>query len=131
YNDPNDRTNAPITSDKFQYYEKKFLKQQNGDWYFKERKLNVYAGIDFAFSLSRKADYTAIVVIGIDKDSNIYILDIARFKKDRVQEYYNEVLRLYLKWNFRKIRAEVTQAQRVIVREIKEKIKQDGYPIRV
>jgi hypothetical protein len=131
YNDPNDRTNAPITPDKFQYFDKKHLKEQGGNWFFKDKKLNVYAGIDFAYSLTRKADYTALVVIGVDPDNNIYVLDIARFKQDRVQGYYDEILRLYLKWSFKKLRAEVTAAQKVIVRELKEKVKQDGYPIKI
>ncbi len=52
----------------------------------KEIKLNVYAAIDFAFSLRKKADYTALVVIGVDHQGNFYILDIDRFKTDRIIE---------------------------------------------
>lgn len=120
YNNPNDPSNARITRDKIQYYDAKHVKQQDGFWYFKGRKLNVYAAIDFAFSLANKADYTAIVVIGIDSDKNIYVLDIDRFKTDRIAVYFNHILKAYEKWGFRKIRAEVTVAQQTIVRELKE-----------
>ncbi len=55
YNNPNDPGSNRINRDKFQYYDKKFLKQENGNWYFKRKKLNVYASIDFAFYLERRA----------------------------------------------------------------------------
>ena len=120
YNNPNDAANAPISPDKFQYYEKSHLKTIEGDWYFRERKLNVFAAIDFAFSKSKKADSSAIVVVGVDSENNIYVLDIDRFKTDRIKEYFEHLFTLYNKWGFRKMRAEVTVAQQAIVRELKE-----------
>jgi phage terminase large subunit-like protein len=102
------------------YYDKKFLTKNKGNWYYKDRKLNVSAAIDFAYSLSKKADYTAIVVIGQDHEGNIYVLDIDRFKSEKVSEYYKHLLTMISKWDFRKLRAEVTAAQSVIVRELKD-----------
>jgi hypothetical protein len=63
YNDPNDPGSNRIDRERFQYYDKKFIRQENGSWYFKRKRLNVYAAIDFAFSLSKKSDNTAIVAI--------------------------------------------------------------------
>lgn len=120
YNNPNDTENAPIDRSKFQYYDRSFLGMKEGDWYFKDRRLAVFAAIDFAFSTSKKADSTAIVVIGVDSDHTYYVLDIARFKTDRIVEYFNNLLALHQKWGFRKMRAEVTVAQQAIVRELKE-----------
>lgn len=111
YNDPNDPESNRLDNSRFQYYEQSFVKQRGGNWYYKDKKLNVYAAIDFAYSLSLKADYSAIVVIGIDEDSNIYILDIDRFKTDKIAEYYDRIIRMHSKWEFRKLRAEVTAAQ--------------------
>lgn len=126
YNNPNDPGSNRIDRSKFQYYDKKFLKQQDGYWFFKGRKLNVYASIDFAFSLSKKSDYSAIVVIGIDDEGYIYVLDIDRFKTDKIAEYFKRVAALHSKWEFRKLRAEVTVAQQVIVRDLKENMRQEG-----
>lgn len=126
YNNPNDPGSNRISRDKFQYYDKKFLKQKDGNWYFKNNKLNVYASIDFAFSLSKKADYTAIVVIGIDSEGYIYILDISRFKTDKISDYFKEIADLHSKWEFKKLRAEVTVAQSVIVRDLKDKLREEG-----
>lgn len=132
YNDPNSAESAPITPDKFQYYDKKYLVTKDGDWYFKDKKLNVYAAIDFAFSLNKKADYTALVTIGVDSDGNIYILDIDRFKTERIVEYFNHIMEAYNRWGFRKIRAEVTVAQQQIVNELKENyIKSAGIALKV
>lgn len=119
YNDPNDPDGGGIKADYFQYYDRKFLSRNGGQWYFKNIRLNVFAAVDFAYSLSKKADYTAIVVIGVDSDLNYYILDIDRFKADFGSDYFDHILRLHQKWDFRKIRAEVTAAQQVIVNDIK------------
>lgn len=120
YNDPNDISTSAITSDMFQYYNRALLRQEMGRWTFKGKRLNVFAAVDFAFSLSKAADYTAIVVVGVDAQSNYYVLDIDRFKSNRISDYYDHILRLYTKWGFRKLRAEITAAQEVIVKDLKE-----------
>lgn len=120
YNDPSDSTSSAIQREHFQYYNQKAIKQINGDWYYGDRKLNIVAGIDFAYSLSNTADYTAIVVLGIDSYHNYYILDIERFKTNLIKEYFDKILSLYNKWEFRKLRAEITAAQSIIVKDLKE-----------
>lgn len=132
YNNPNDPSNARITRDKIQYYSPKHLVQQSGHWYFKDRRLNVYAAIDFAFSLGLKSDFTAIVVIGVDAENNIYILDIDRFKTDKISAYFKHIVDLYMKWEFKKLRAETSVAQAAIVKELKETyIKREGLSIKI
>lgn len=131
YNDPSDPDDVPVSSDKFQYYERKFLRQENGYWFLKGSRLNVVAAIDFAFSLGKKADYTAIVVVGVDADNQIYVLDIDRFRTDRISEYFEHILSLSNKWGFRKLRAETTVAQAAITRQLKDLIRINGLAITV
>jgi hypothetical protein len=132
YNDPSDPDNMPITHEDFQYFDKKHLKQENGNWYLKNDKLNLVASIDFAYSKREKADFSALVVIGVDHMNNIYVLDIDRFKTDRVSEYFEHILDSYNRWGFRKLRAEVTAAQVTIVRALKEDyLAPNGLAIRV
>lgn len=131
YNDPNDPSSNRISTDKFQYYNPRFLKKEGSNWFFKGNRLNVYAAVDFAFSLSRKADYTAIVVIGIDHERNVYVLDIDRFKTDKTLEYFKHISQLHSKWKFKKLQAEVTVAQKVIVNAIKDYVKKDGLRLSV
>lgn len=131
YNDPNDPGSDRIARDKFQYYNPRFLKKEGSRWFYNGRRLNIYAAVDFAFSLSKNADYTAIVVVGIDQDGNIYVLDIDRFKSDKTIDYFQHLKSLHVKWNFNKLRAEVTVAQKVIVNAIKDYVKQDGLRLSV
>lgn len=132
YNNPNSLESARIDSSKFQYYERNLLQNKEGDWFIKDRKLNVYAAIDFAFSLKKKADYTALVVIGVDHLGNYYVLDIDRFKTDRIVVYFEHILKAQQKWGFRKLRAEVTVAQQLIVQELKESyLKPNGVPLSI
>ena len=131
YNNPNDPGSNRIDRDRFQYYNEKLLERVGMGWEFNNKKLNVYAAIDFAFSLSKKADSTAIVVIGIDSDGNIYILDIDRFKTDKINEYFKRIVKLHSKWGFRTLRAEVTVAQKIIVEDLKDRMKREGLRVSI
>lgn len=132
YNDPNSKETANIAADAFQYYDRSILRNQEGDWYVRDRRLNIYAAIDFAFSLRKRADYTALVVIGVDNQANYYVLDIDRFKTDKIVQYYDHILRSWEKWGFRKLRAEITVAQQLIVKELKDSyLRPNGIPLAI
>lgn len=131
YNDPNDPQSERISKDKFQYYDQRFLRRDGSVWYYRDRKLNTYAAVDFAFSMSKGADFTAIVVIGLDCDGNIFVLDIDRFKTDKTYDYFKHIADLHSKWKFKKLRAEVSVAQKVIVNGIKDYIKREGMSLSV
>lgn len=120
YNNPNDPDNAPYDRTKFQYYDMKYIKRVDGKWYFKGERLNIFAAMDFAYTIGKKSDFSCIVVIGVDHQRNYYVLDIDRFKTDRITDYYTHLLAMFVKWDFRKIRCEATAAQSVIIEDIKE-----------
>jgi phage terminase large subunit-like protein len=120
YNNPNDPGEMWIDRSKFQYYDKKHLTNSFGSWYYKERKLNVFASVDFAYTTGKRSDYTAIVVIGLDRDNNVYVLDIDRFKTSKISEMFQHILDLHTRWDFRKMAAEITAGQVAIVNELKE-----------
>lgn len=120
YNNPNDLEDARISKDLFQYYDKGNIKRVDGRWYHKGSRLNVFAAIDFAFSLREKADFTCLVIVGVDAQNNYYVLDIDRFKTDRISDYFDKILKAHTKWDFRKLRAEISAAQQVIVSDLKE-----------
>jgi hypothetical protein len=120
YNDPNTGDGIGISRDKFQYYSQKHLTNSGGGWFINGKKLNLFASVDFAASEGRRSDYSAIVVIGIDRDRSIYVLDIDRFKTDKISEYYKHILDLHVKWGFRKLGAEVTAFQKPIVNDLRD-----------
>ena len=119
YNDPNDGSDANIDRTRFQYYDKKYLNQSNGQWYYKDERLNIVASVDFAYSTGARSDYTAICVAGMDAERNLYVLEIDRFKTDKISTYFDHIFAMYTKWQFRRLAAEVTAAQKAIVEELK------------
>ena len=131
YNDPSDPDNVPVTRDKIQYFDRKHVVLDNGFWYYRGNKLNLFAAIDFAFSTRAKADYTALVLVGVDADNNVYILDIDRFRTERISEYFDHIFDMHDKWSFRKLRAEVTVAQMAIVKQLKDLIKEHGLALSI
>jgi hypothetical protein len=131
YNNPNDTENARISRERFQYYKREHVEQRNGIWYHKGNRLNVYAAIDFAYSMSVKADYTCIVVIGIDFRGDVYVVDIERFKTNKMETYFQNVLDMHSKWEFMKLRAEVSVAQEAIVQYIQDRAKDMGMALKV
>lgn len=126
YNNPNDPSSDRISRDKFQYLNRRLLKKEGSNWFYNGKRLNIYAAVDFAFSLNKGADWSAIVVVGVDSDKNYYVLDIDRFKTKKTIVYFEHIAELHSKWNFKKLRAEVTMAQDVIVEAVKDFIKSKG-----
>lgn len=120
YNDPHDVDSSVFKRDLFQYYEPGFLSRKDGHWFFKGQRLNVFASIDFAFTMGKRSDYTAIVVVGVDGNHNFFILEIDRFRTEKISEYFDHILKLFQKWGFRKIRTEVTAAQKAIVKDLQD-----------
>lgn len=127
YNNPNSSENSFIDNSRFQYYDRSKLENFSGAWYIEDNLLNIYAGIDFAFTTGNKSDYTAIVVVGVTSEGKIFILDIARFKTNKISEMFDRVKTFYEKWKFKKLRAEITVAQKMIVEQFKEYMRKDGH----
>jgi hypothetical protein len=75
--------------------------------------------VDFAYTKKKERDYTTIVVVGCDYQNNYYVLDIDRFQTDQISEYFSHLLSMHRKWDFRKVKAECTAAQQVIVNDLK------------
>jgi hypothetical protein len=126
YNNPNDPGEEAIGGEYFQYYNREFLRRSDGVWLYQGKPLSVFAAIDFAYTLRKQSDYTALVVVGADSDGQIYILDIKRERTNKVDKYYDMVREAHLKWGFKKVRAECTAAQSVIAERIRDEIRKDG-----
>lgn len=126
YNDPNDPDSHRVTPDKFIYGEQKLLKYEDGVWYYKDKRLNVFAGMDVAWTEGSRSDYTAIVVIGLDAEGFIYVLDMRRFKTSDFLKYYQEVEALHRKWNFRKLRVETNSGGKLVEQELRNFIRRNG-----
>jgi hypothetical protein len=131
YNNPNDPGSNRINRSKFQYIDSKTVTYANGSWSVRNRRVNIYAAMDFAYTLGKRSDYTAIVVVGIDHEGYIYVLDIDRFKTDKISTMFSHVRDMHEKWSFRQLRAEITAAQSMIVGDLKDYIRKDGMALSI
>lgn len=120
YNNPNAVETQLIDRSRFSYYEKDKIENFSGAWYFGDKLLHVYAAMDFAYTVSNHSDYTVIVVVGIDEDNNYYVLDIDRFKTNKISVMYDRAESVFRKWRFKKMRCEVVAAQRLIVSQFRD-----------
>lgn len=126
YNDPNKAGSSKYTDDMFVYYNQEFLKSKGGNWYYKEKPLNIFAAIDFAYTTTDSADWTVLSVVGVDKDQLYYILALNRFKTDKIGDYYKAIETAHNKYRFSKLAAEATAAQSIIVQQLKEQLRENG-----
>mgnify|MGYP000627945701 CR=1 FL=1 len=131
YNEPNDPESARLDNDQFQYYDKKHLQLINGDWHFKDNKLNIYAAVDFAFTDSTRSDYTAMVTIGRDYKGRIYVLDLVQFRTSKYETYYTEIIKMHRRWEFRRVKVESNAGANIIANYIKERIREEGLSLTI
>lgn len=120
YNDPNKYDASSTTRDRFQYYDRSQVVNRLGRWFVRGNMVNIFAAMDLAFTTSRKSDYTAIVVIGVDSSNFIYVLDIDRFRTEKLSEMFERLRDMHVKWSFRRVRIESGAAQTAVVRELKD-----------
>ncbi len=120
YNNPNAVETQLIDRSRFNYYERDKIENFSGAWYFGDKLLHIYAAMDFAYSIGTNSDYTVIMVVGVDEDNNFYVLDIDRFKTNKISVMYDKAELIYRKWKFKKMRCEVVAAQRLIVGQFKD-----------
>lgn len=137
YNDPNDESTNLLDRSLFQYYDPKYVKSTPMGVFFKDKKLNVAAAMDVAWTEVNSSggksdpDYTAIAVVGVDEDGYFYILDLARFRTSNFQVYYDNIIQLSDKWGFRKITVETNAGGKLIAQEVQRLSREAGSVISV
>ena len=84
-NIPMDDSFRVFKSTDMQYWEGYYLREKGQSYIMRTddgRKekvpINIFMGVDPASSENVKADYTVIMVVGVDKSNNIYVLDFFR-----------------------------------------------------
>ncbi len=120
YNNPNESSDATIKRDHFQYFDPTFLKQSGGYWYYKGNRVNLLASADLAYTTSERADYTSLVLCGIDAYRNYYVLDVDRYKTKSTKEHYERIMEMHKKWDFRKLVVEGGPAGETVLQTLKE-----------
>ncbi|AAM28398.1 hypothetical protein [Vibrio phage VpV262] len=131
YNDPNAINEGGIEKSMFLYYDKEKVVRRKGSWWVGKRKVNIIACQDFAYSVQTGSDWTALFILGMDKDKRIYILDIVRYQTKKPSVYWKNLETAYNKWKFKWVRAEAVAAQEVIIEALREYAEKEQCPIRI
>lgn len=126
YNDANAIDTQRISRGTFQYFDRARIKNVGRETWYRNKKLAVFAAMDVAWTTSDSADYTAIAVIGMDDETNVYVLDLIQFKTNDFAEYYEEVISLHHKWGFKKIRVETNAGGQFVAQELERYIRMNG-----
>ena len=134
YMEANDPSSHKLNYDKFMYLNPRYLTVKSGTWYYNDKPLSIgcfmdAATTDIASKYASKADFTALCVLGIDPDGFYYVLDLQQFQTDSRQVYYDEVIRLWIKWGFKNIRIEMEMAGKVIASGMRDSVRKDGYSL--
>ena len=83
-----------------------------------DAKLRVFLGVDLAISQSDAADYTALVVAGIDADNHIWVLDAKRGRWT-FHEQKREIIAMADRHNVDSVAVEKVQYQAVMMHEFR------------
>lgn len=132
YNEPNDPTAQRVGDDSFRYYERGLLTQSRGKWYYDGKALSVFAGMDLAFSDDTgKTDYSAIAVVGVDWEGFVYILEVMMYRTMDASLHYSNLMSLHDKWSIRKIKIETNNGGKLIDRQIKNMLRENGRSLNI
>jgi predicted phage terminase large subunit-like protein len=113
-NDPIDPENADFKSDQIKYYEPG---TQNPS--------SLYLTVDPAISLSRDADFTAMVVAGMFSDRRIRVVDYSH-KRLVPDALVDEVFALVKKWKLHRVGIETFAFQKTLKYEIQRRQRETG-----
>ena len=133
YNDPNDESLARIGKENFQYLEPKYLTKEGDSWMYSRKPLRLIASMDLAFSnlKAKRRDWTAIAVVGIDHEGYLYVLDLERFKTDKMEVYYQQAIDMFQRWGFKKLVVETNNGGGLVATHIKDMVRREGGTLEV
>ncbi len=131
YNDPNDKSTAPISRDLFKYYEREDLEFTVGMWSVEGRPCYMYAAVDLAATTKNQSDFTALTVGAIDTLGNRYLIAAVQMKTDKMSVIDNEIQRLYDSYQFKKLRIEAVGGFKLVAKDLEDRLHASGIRIPV
>ena len=129
YNDPNDKSTAPISRDLFRYYKREELENIAGSWHITGKPCWLYAAVDMAASTKDRADYTVVIVGAIDDEANRYVVDIQRFKTQKSSPIFDAIKEAFIKYRFKKLRVEAVSGFRLVAQDLADRLAAEGVRI--
>ncbi len=120
-NDPVPEEDADFKRSWFQYYDASDLKG---------RLLNRFLVIDPAISLDKSADYTAMVVVGVDENNYVFVLDIVR-QRLSPNDLISAIIRLVENWQVLDVGIETVAFQKALAYSLREDLRFKRRPFHI
>jgi len=87
--------------------------------------IEVYGGVDPASSLSARADFFALITLGIDHDGNVYIVDLYR-KHVSPAEQPDIIIERFKKFRHKKMKIETVAYQEALRAAVKKRMLEEN-----
>lgn len=127
-NNPRAGLQAVFHEKYFEYYTYDKIRRSGlNDLYYLDQPLNIMITTDFAYSKRSGSDYTVYMATGMDKYSNLYVLEYLRFKEDDSLEQINMLFDFSKKWGCTYFVIEKQQYQAALKRFIEVKMTEKNY----
>lgn len=120
-NDPVPEEDAIFKRSWFHYYEADDVRG---------KLFNKFLLIDPAISLSKDADYTAMIVVGVDEYNNLFILDVVRARLSP-SDIINQIFRLRDLWHLQDVAMEQVAFQKAIGYSLRDDIRFKKQPFHI
>ena len=126
-----EQTGGLIKSEWFKYYTKQTLSEFNDEGNYEDyiyiqtqdravrlEDLKIYTTVDLATSTKESADFTVVTTIGVDKENNVYVLDVIR-KRIEAPDIVKLLEQVYEKWQPTSIGVESAGFQLALIQIIR------------
>lgn len=103
-----------------------------GNWEIDGNVLHTFAAVDLAATIADTSDYTAFTVGGIeveDNQSNHYLMHAERIRTDKISTIFENILVLYEKYRFKKLRIEAVGGFRLVAQDLANRLYETGVRI--
>ena len=115
--------NQPVDDENAVFHKQWFHEYDPTD--LKDRKLNKFTAIDPAISLKERADFTAIVTVGVDVLNKIYVLEVKRGHYTE-EQMIDELFLTNERWHPMNICIETVAFQKTLQHYIMKEVKKRG-----
>ena len=127
YNRTNDPSQDRVDGNYFIYFDQSLLSERFGRWYYDGKVLNIFGGVDLAFSDDTgKNDWSAIAVIGVDWEGFIYILHLDQYKTTNSEVHFTKLINLHDRYHLKKVKIETNNAGKLIDQQIRTMLRTKG-----
>ena len=128
-NNPTRGGMAVFKSEWFRFYKREdiIIDNTNKCVFVHGNRVNLMLSTDLAISEKEGADYNVLAVSGMDKDGNLFFLEVLRFRSEDVYETILLIFSLLRKWHCDYVTMEIVAFQKAIQKQIERSMDDEDF----